>query len=45
MNVMKTGAIVMLMLRVPIRMDRIRVAARQDTVEMEPRVKVSVYPE
>ena len=45
MNVMKTGAIVILMLRVPTRMDRIRVAATQDIVEMVPRVKVSVYPE
>ena len=45
MNVMKTGAIVILMLPVPIRMDRIRVVATQDIVEMVPRVKVSVYPE
>ena len=43
MNVMKTRAIVILMPRVPIRMDRINVAATRDIVEMVARVRVSVY--
>ena len=42
MNVHLTQTIVTVMLRVPIRMDRIHVRATLDIVEMVPRVTVSI---
>ena len=43
MNVMETETTVIVMLRVPIRMERTLVSATWDIVEMALRVKVCVY--
>ena len=43
MNVMKTRTIVILMPRVPIRMDRINVAATRNILEIVACVRVRVY--